>query len=360
MDLDRYYTPHCVASELINVAAQTLASPRVIADTACGDGNLLSAAQQLLRQVTCVGTDSDRNAIRRLRAKNPDWLLSVADVLDGSTFARVKAVVDSPACDLLMLNPPFSMSRNKNVEARFEGEHLRSSVAMAHVLRSVDTFKPAGGAIAIVPESLFFSELDKHARILLATHYDIKIIRGLSNSTFRGARANALIVRWLPKTKIEGTPVVEAEPSGPNAKAPVVIRGGLPLFESVGSRKGIPLVHSTDLATLAETRRLDDCRRVKAIKRGVVQGPVLLLPRVGVPLREQVSAINLRRPVQLSDCVFALRFPSLKRARIFRDHVLKYWDVLVGQYHGTGARYISVQRMRDWVEATAHELTARL
>jgi hypothetical protein len=349
MDLDRYYTPPVIASELVAVGLSTAPAARVVADTACGAGNLLVAAEGLVAGSVCIGMDNDRNAIRRLRSRNPRWLLSVADVLD-PRFASVRAVTMAPACDLLTLNPPFSMFA-KSVSASFYGSKVRSSVAMAHVLRSLETFQPVGGAVAIVPESLLFSDIDAKARALVACRYEARILRGLRNSTFRGARANALLVQWTPRTEVENADDVASPPQV--LIDPVVTRGGLPLFEARNKRRGLPLVHSTSIATIAKTGDFDHCVRVKGIGRGVVCGTLLFLPRVGVPSRKHCQIVRVESPVQLSDCVFALGFSSMRKALRFRRGMLGDWPSLVDRYRGTGARYISVAKMKEWVRAVA-------
>lgn len=346
MDLDRYYTPPPVATELVSAGLCGVPTACVVADTACGCGNLLSAAVRVLPAATCIGTDKDRNAIRRLRARNPEWLLSVADVLDDRVFSRARAVVDAPACNLLTLNPPFSMSANKSVTASFYGNDMRTSVAMAHILKSMETLRPTGGAVAIVPESLLFSQLDLAARLALAECYETRILRGLGNSTFRGARANAVLVRWLPRARSWATP---SDSASQTPHQPHVVRGGLPLFEASIAQRGIPLVHSTSLAELARTGSTEHCLKVRPISRGVVNGVLLLLPRVGVPLVKYFRVVRLGSAVQLSDCMFALCFSSVQKANVFRKHALAAWPSLVENYRGTGARYISVAKMHDWV-----------
>lgn len=354
MDLDRYYTPPPIASELVAAGLAMVPCARVVADTACGAGNLLAAAQGALDNATCIGTDTDRNAIRRLRLSNPRWLLSVANVLDHHAFQRVRAVTEAPDCDLLTLNPPFSMSASKSVPASFFGAEIRTSVAMAHVLRSLEVFEPTGGAVAIVPESLLFSDVDAAARRLLEQRYEASILRGLSNSTFRGARANALLVKWTPRSAIIEPTDLIANSDYP--LEPTVTRGGLPVFEARGSRTGIPHVHSSNIADLVASGSTAEFRKVKAINRGVVTGVMLLLPRVGVPLRSHVRTVRLSSPIQLSDCVFALQFSSVHRANQFRRRAFERWENLTNQYRGTGARYISVTRMNAWVRATAASL----
>lgn len=148
-ELDQYYTPKEVAEDL--VANLGFGTPKVCVDSACGEGSLLRAASRAFKTVSCVGVDKDRNAITRLRRRHPDWILSVADILIPGTVRWPQRGLASPRCDLLLLNPPFSLRAIKYVLIRWKGEVICCSVAMAHVLRSIDLFPPALGIAAIVP-----------------------------------------------------------------------------------------------------------------------------------------------------------------------------------------------------------------
>ena len=88
---------------------------------------------------------------------------------------------------------------------------------------------------------------------------------------------------------------------------------------------------------------------MKSIARGIVAGSVILIPRVGVPLFESLQPVYLRSTVQLSDCVIALRFHSMKVAISFSTAMTRRWGELVRLYRGTGARYITVARLQGWL-----------
>src|SRR6185312_10646161 len=255
MDLDRYYTPDHVADRLLTyVDSETLDH---CVDSACGDGSLLRAAKRAFKTVTCGGIDKDGAAIRRLRKAHPEWLLSVADVLSPA-IGRAVGLFDYRApCDLLALNPPFSLRQEKSVSVSFRGEVLRSSVAMAHILRSAELFCPSMGAIAIVPESLLFSDTDDLARRRLAKYYRVSVVAELRNTTFRGARANAAVVRLTP----EASRRVRARRNGRAMSGVRLVRGGLPVFESTADGRGLPYVHTTDVLRVASESSLRECRR---------------------------------------------------------------------------------------------------
>lgn len=350
-DLDRYYTPPPIARQLVELCDST-AAVRCL-DTACGDGSLLLAAREVLAEVQCIGMDLDRAAVERLRRREPEWILSRADALSSSSWRQSVAARHGIGSDLALLNPPFTMATGKGIVVTLPGFSGRCSVAMAHVLAALGRAAPRRCS-AIVPESLMFSDLDAQARACLSVRYDVRVIRGLRNSTFRGTRANALIVRLTkrelppPSRRTSGT--VES------TRSVALVRGGLPLFEAKPRRRGLRYVHSTELRDIANGAPLRELRRVQPIARGVVSGHVVLLPRVGLPHAESVKALRFRERIQLSDCVLALCFGSRLAAHHWELVLNRRRRQLLALYRGTGARYTTVRRLQDWLCRVEREL----
>ena len=54
------------------------------------------------------------------------------------------------------------------------------------------------------------------------------------------------------------------------------------------------------------------------------------------------------QPVQLSDCVIGIRFPSYDAATKTAETIRANSDSLVSLYKGTGARYVTVRRVEEW------------
>jgi hypothetical protein len=218
---------------------------------------------------------------------------------------------------------------------------------MAYLLRALDVFQPQQGTAAVVPESLVYSDLDGEARRRLGEHYTIDVLGGLKNSTFAGARANAVLLRLAGGT-------ARRRKSKPNAwwdgERPRVHRGGLPVFELTKSRSGVRFIHTTDLQ-LDEQHIPDGLMRVKPLERGLVGGSVILLPRVGVPSPRHCVPFYFRSNVQLSDCVIALKFANATSAKSFSAGLLKRFVSLRRLYRGTGARYVTVARLEEWLDA---------
>ena len=340
--MDRFYTPDGLASTLTEAVG--VPSVRSCADPNCGHGQLLLSAEAQWPKAEFSGLDIDRHAVRRVRRRRPRWTVSVGNLLSSHSLARTQVFRRANRCDVLLTNPPFSMGAGKGVVR--EGSFYRCSVAMAHILAAIELFRPRYAIGAIVPESLLYSELDEAARDYLSTTWAVEQILCVSQATFSGTRAHSALIVLRPKYD-EGTDdrVMPIRTAG--RVAADLVRGGLPVHEAMLSAKeGLPFVHSTDLTALVNGSYRT--KTVLPIGRGCVVGAVILLPRVGVPSVEHISPVEFERPIQLSDCVIGLRFPSYDVATNTAEMIRAKSDSLVSLYKGTGARYVTVRRVEEW------------
>lgn len=345
-DTDRYYTP----PELATTVVASLASTKVAKciDTACGCGNLLAAVQERYPQVKCFGMDIDEATVRRVRQDNPTWIVSVADILNPASVRRTRVFGALTGADVAVLNPPFSLGDQKGLLiGDSEGSARRCGRAMAHILEVMRTLPPKREFVAIVPESLMHSEMDTWGREWLREYWDVQTVSGVKNSTFTGARANCLVVHGHNKCSSN------LEPRIVPVQLPQcsLTRGGLPVHTAIDKKYGIPYVHSTDLQNVA-LGRLDTLRRVPRGGSAVVDGHAILLPRVGLPLRKYIAARRFDQKIQLSDCVIALTFRKHADAVKASEIIRAEYDALCGLYRGTGARYVTVERLRQWSGGT--------
>lgn len=348
-DVDRYYTPTSLACRVVDAIGLSALSS--VIDSACGAGRLLDAAQSAYPEAFCVGIDNDTDTIRKLKRQRPRWGLITGDALDSRTWQSEGKQFSFRNLDVAVLNPPFSMGSKKGQVIQVWGARLRCSLAMAHILTTLEqTFVQE--AIAIVPESLGYSDLDGAGRALLEERYNLHIVEGVKNSTFNGARANALIIK-LSRSSVSAEEVVHT--SGLSISPAQIVRGGLPVFEAKKTRKssGILYAHTTTLPMIAGQQGNERYVYVKPILRGVVKGPMVLLPRVGLPRKEYVSALDFKEPVQLSDCLISIQFNSFASASNFSNALRERWDGLVDLYRGTGARYVTVARLTAWLCSSA-------
>jgi len=347
IDTDKYYTPPAVASRALE-RAHLASKPSICADTACGSGSLLVAAEDVLQAKHCLGIDSDPHAIRQLRRARPDWRLYVGDLLKRHRAPLIDFPGSSYGVDLLVLNPPFSLGPRKYISVNYLGHSVKCSVAMAHILRSLELFRPNQGAIAVVPESLLYSDTDQHARELLDQNFSLTELLQLSIYTFKGARVNSSFVQFgapfgRPRSSIKiATAQIDPIPA-------TIVRGGLQMhaFERVSS--GTRVIHSTSLRPIAADGIAAATERTYAIAKGRISGWMLLLPRVGSPREEAFRAFYSKDEVQLSDCVIGMNFPSKVAAFNAQRRIKANWQDLLNLYRGTGARYITIDRLVDWL-----------
>lgn len=340
--MDRFYTPVSVASTLTDAVG--VSGVQSCADPNCGHGRLLLSAEAQWPDAEFWGLDIDRRAVRRVRRHRPRWTVSVGNLLSPRSVARTQIFRNGNRCDVLLTNPPFSMGPGKGVVRA--GAAYRCSLAMAHILAGIELFRPRCAIGAIVPESLLYSDLDEAARAELAKAWAVEEIRCVPQATFQGTRAHSSLVVLRPENRgSERSGVDRIEAAG--GVAADLVRGGLPVHEArLSAEKGIPFVHSTDLVALVEGSYR--AKLVFPLGRGCVVGPVILLPRVGVPSVEHVAALEFEHPVQLSDCVIGLRFISNNAAMNTAEMIRAKADSLVGLYKGTGARYVTVRRVEKW------------
>lgn len=347
IDSDKYYTPPAIASRALE-RAQLASTPVICADTACGSGSLLAAAEDVLAARHCLGIDSDPLVIHQLRRERPEWRLYVGDLLKRHRPPPTNFPGANYGVDLLVLNPPFSLGPRKYVIVKYLGHLVKCSVAMAHILRSLELFRPNQGAIAVVPESLLYSDTDQHARELLDQDFSLAELLQLSIYTFKGARVNSAFVQFSPPG---GRPhsSIEVMPMPRDSIPTTVVRGGLQMHAFKRVSSGARVIHSTSLRFIAAGGINSAPDRTCTVAKGRISGWMLFLPRVGLPKEEAFRTFYSKDEVQLSDCVMGMKFPSKVAASSAQKRIRDNWQSLLHLYRGTGARYITIDRLVDWL-----------
>ncbi|NBD08026.1 N-6 DNA methylase [Corallococcus silvisoli] len=344
---DRYYTPVDVAERL--AMAFRCFDVSVVIDPACGDGRLLAAAAKVFPAASLLGIDVDRSAIRKLRLRQPSWIVSNANML--SQQSRRRSVVGSTdlKCDLVVANPPFSMGPSKGCFFEYGGGVFRASLAMRYLLESVFFFRPSVGFAAVLPESSAYSVMDAEARACLDQFYSWAVVERLPRTAFAGTRARSILVIGWNKGRIgprlARTSLAKRKTIGHEK----LVRGGLPMHEAREWKFGIPFLHTTALVPLG-AGGAGFLPQVFPIGRGIVMGPAVAFPRIGEIGKGQVVVIPAGLRVQLSDCVMAVRADTASDAARIRKTILSRWDGFAALFKGTGARYVTVDRMVAWLD----------
>lgn len=347
-DPDYYYSPESVTQAVAEIIART--RPTSALDSNCGEGALLDAVERGFAGARCVGIDIDNDAIRHLRKTRPHWTLVEGDALSARPWQQLAKRLPHRV-DIAVLNPPFSMGSSKGIAVRLPemDSDVRCSLAMAHVLTALHHSRPAQ-VLAILPESLVCSQLDGKARSLISSSYKVEVVRAFKSSTFRGTRANSVLVAMAAgKARVRQDLDISHEGL---VKGLDIVRGGLPNFQAKTARDGMHYIHTTALAPLANGEPADALPRVSPRGRGRVEGHVLLLPRVGLPKAQHIRPLYFEDPVQLSDCVIALTCGSERQAQRIQQHLDNQFVALKALYAGTGARYITVERLFAWLRDT--------
>lgn len=345
--LDAYYTPPAIARA---VARAIPRNPRVVLDPSCGDGSLLSAVVARFPRASVFGLDKSESTVRRLTTREPEWVLSVGDATDPLSLARTRVARHLTDCDLVVINPPFTMGAEKGVEFRLGSRPLRGSPAMQHLAVSCRQFRPAV-AVAVLPESALFSHLDQQIRTLLERDYECEPMARNDSCAFEGARARTRVVRFRRRKSTRDLRGGEATQVASRREPVTLIRGGLQMFRARVGRT--PLLHTTDLQRLTDAHReLAYSRFVKRAQSGCVCGHFALVPRVGSPpLNYRPRVLFSARDVQLSDCLIAVGFPSKAIGERFVGQLGTLWGALLRDvFVGTGAPYVTMDRFRRWIE----------
>lgn len=344
-DLDRYYTPEDVALSALKQVDLPF-QPESCADSSCGNGRLLDAANHVFGEISCIGVDRDRNAIRALKKKRPSWVLSTGDLLSRRSYLSGFGKVIPGKVDLLVLNPPFSQVSQKHIQIEYNKKNFRGSIAMACLTKSLELFRPTLGAVLIAPESLLYSEIDTIGRQSLSLSYSLRKVADLKCSTFKGARANACVVELLRGSDNSQEAVLDL--SFCEIKVDI-LRGSLPVHLMTKSSSGTIFLHSTNIRQVVGSGNVSSLDRTSNTAKGIIRGWCILIPRVGMPDSKSVKTVYFEHDIQLSDCVIALcsrtKFSSLQIEKRIQEHWMEFREL----YKGTGARYVTVAHLTKWL-----------
>jgi len=122
----------------------------------------------------------------------------------------------------------------------------------------------------------------------------------------------------------------------------MLVRGNIQMdeIENINGLNSVELIHSTELkeGNLLSGRFVTN----KGVR--LVSGPVVLIPRVGRPLKEKVVCYTGEGTFALSDCVLALICPSNHVAQRIRESLIQNWSLLEKVYSGSGAKYITIKK----------------
>lgn len=343
---DKFFTPTRVARRLISFFRTT--EIESVADFAAGNGELLRAARERWPSVKCFATEIDQNCVSRLRRWHSDWSVGKCDFLSQSSRARSSVLNDlSAGLDLVLLNPPFSCRGNAHTSVELPESSLTCSTAMAFVLHSLDFLAEKGRLVAVLPSSCHRSQKDKAAWSYIEGRFDIRTVAKFGVRTFPNCAANTLIVRLQhlrnARKRTEGT--TRARTKSSLKDGVTIVRGCVPMHSARNGWAGddYNLVHTTDM----NRKNITHVEHQLRVKKRSTVGPSVLIPRVGQPSKAKCVLYLGRKPLVLSDCVYALRCGSSADAHHLQRLLMDNWDIVSGFYGGTCAPYITVRGLLE-------------
>ena len=352
--MDRIYTPPYLAT-LMAKAARVRSNPSaefVVADFTAGAGELLLAAVAVWPTVTIVATDIDSRAVRNLREISDSWRTGVCDFLNPrsrQSSPLLRSLIGHT--NLVLLNPPFSCRGGTRVSATSGGVTSKCSVGLAFVMSSIDYLVEGGELIAVLPQGSLTSEKDATTWNLLRSMGDTEVLKTNGLRTFPRAVVRTAVVRFQKRhshAKAEPSPVLNTRSAAWQELYPPVhiVRGTTSVSEiqrSSENTNSIAFVHSTHLRDFTISSHLE----VRSRLGRCAVGPMVLLPRVGQPKRSKVARYLDSNVFMLSDCVIALTCHSSEAAELLWKDLQANWSLLEQEYVGSGARYITNQRIND-------------
>lgn len=342
--MDIHYTPRLLANQIVASAADL--RPSVVADLCAGRGDLLLEAHDAWPHADYAAVDIDHQSVQRLRRAHPAWHVGRCDLTNPLSRAHSPVLRRfSQRISLLLLNPPFTCRGGTRLIATPPGRQIYTSTAMFFLVTSLTYLHPSGSAVAILPAGVLHSQKDRPAWSHITDRYNVSIVDKPQPRAFPRSSATTAIVRISPNKPSPNRQRANLPPVPPIRRRLTVqlTRGCQPMFRARHHSTGPTLVHSTDLRDA--TVILNGRRGLNAQRS--ISGPAVLLPRVGQITKPKIAIMRHTTPVVLSDCVIALATSTLNDAQELRRRLLFHFSTLSAQYVGTGAPFITTNRLAD-------------
>lgn len=340
---DAYYTPEGLATRLLGYV---VGKPTTAVDFCVGDGGLLKAAEQRFDGINCFGIDISEEVIGGLATRQPGWRLGQCDFRDVEALAKIPFLVGA-TFDLIVLNPPFTC-RGSSIHKIFVGEdEYHVSTAMSFLVGALPYLSEQGAIYAILPAGCVYSQKDRKCWDYLQDNYHACVLTEVSKAYFNNRCTPNIVLVYLgkhPYPEVDARQMLEAGEFGFSLKG--IKRGRLGVYEKqepVGEEEKLPFIHTTNM----RGGELVDVGYVKKGLKESIKGYGLLIPRVCNPNKEKLVIME-REECVLSDCVVLLQTRSRQQAERLRGYLIDHWAEFARNYVGTGARYVTMERLRDY------------
>ena len=341
--MDTHYTPTALARSL--VASASHLRPRVIADLAAGRGDLLLEAERHWPSASYLGSDIDPKSILHLANIRPSWNVGRCDLRNPRSRSSCRALRNArgSVC-LLLLNPPFSCRGGTRYAVHTSLGAVSASAALSFLLLAVEYVAADGHIVCILPYGCLKNMKDVDAWIYLKERFDVALLGTHLRGAFPHSAAHTALVHLSPRSSSSRNNIrttIESHPD-PSIRA-TITRGGCQLHRLTPDNSKPILVHYTDLregSVILNGLRGSGSHRC-------VQGPIVLIPRVGRITESKVAVMDHSTSVMLSDCTIGIKPEPIENVYMLRDRIVGNFNALREQYVGTGAPFITLGRLRE-------------
>ena len=337
--LDSFYTPDKLAQEMVALYDGV---PYLIGDFCAGDGGLLRACEARFPQARYLANDKSKRAYHKLLKAHANWDVYNLDFLSDKSLQKVTHL--NGAFDLLLLNPPFTC-RGQTYKFTFDGFKFSASKALLFLIRSIKFLSNGGRLMAVLPIGVSISERDANLMAYLKNAYGFRIHKRVSGVSFAGKEPNVILAELCrPQMKSAYVP-----------KKPIkrtygfLHRGSRNVIDAndLKTKNGIMFIHTTNLVG---NKLVDTKICLPEDKARILVGPAVLVPRVGTPNVTKIVVIGEREKYILSDCVIAVLSRDVSSANHIQDVLVSKKTSFYRLYAGTGARYITLSRLGEYIK----------
>jgi len=250
---------------------------------------------------------------------------------------------------LALLNPPFSHRGGTKIDVEIGGGTIACSPSSAFVLTAFKYLNANGELAAILPAGTLSSEKDERAWNFIRSVAFVSHIGNNGNRIFKGCAAHTVLVHIVRRARSsQNSGLVESSDRGkfPQREALELFRGKIPMH-TVQKDGPKLLIHTTGI----RNGKVNPIKFRSAAGHNVgISGPLVLVPRVGRPSFSKLVLFRATSEFVLSDCVYALRCQTFAAAKRLHKNLAASWEDLRVRYVGTGAPYLTVRRLCDFLE----------
>lgn len=339
---DSFYTPKILADKLISYIDHSRTFKNVV-DFCVGDGELLRAAEERWPTIQCFGSDISDKAIEYTKSRHSNWTLSRCDFLEPKSRDDSKFLKRKKRFDLILLNPPFTCRAGTLSYTTVEGQQFSTSTSMKFLLEALKYLSPKGLVYAILPLSVAHSQKDRKVWSFLEKVYNLTVLEETSTKYFKNCTPNIILVSLNDFNQSKRIHYRDRSDS---------CFSGLEVFRgkfSIHMLRNYPgkhyLVHTTNL----KHNKIQNTIFKVDYPSSIIQGPALLLPRVGKPDFSKVCIIKLEEEYCISDCIIALKCESNEIALTLFAFFSNNWESFSLLYRGTGAHYITKEKVEQYL-----------